>query len=227
MGKVVRNKHVSYDSKILKGLLFGSFRSKQKLAEAIGVPYIQVQRRVPTLRDKKYIYLVEKPKRKDGKRDKRNPERLGITWKGLVFLAVKAKLTENEIGKALPDISALLKSRVVDTEERFFVRAFSKVFEKMRNRVNLENFDENYVRDLFGNLMMKELMEYFSSLGKKATKKDKSRIMKMVKKVRMKPHLLEFFKVNLSNFKKSKRKIEDNIKLIEGVVEFLQTEVPG
>lgn len=95
----------------------------------------------------------------------------------------------------------------------------------MRNRVNLENFDENYVRDLFGNLMRKELMEYFSSLSKKGTKKDKSRIKKMVKKVRVKPDLLEFFKVNLSNFKK--RKIEDNIKLIERAMEFLQTEVPG
>lgn len=221
---MVRKKGEYYDLKILKGLIFGSFRSKQQLQKTIKIPYVQAQRRIPKLKQRKFIYLVEKSKRKDGKRDKRQPERWGITWRGLVYLAVKTELKEKEIAKALPKLSTLLGFSVVESEEMFLIRAFSRIFVKMRSRVNLENFDERYVQNLVGNLMMEELMEYFSSLRKQATKEEKSRVKKIVKKTKVKQDLLKFFKANLYSFKKTKRKIEDNIELCKQAIEFLECE---
>ena len=156
---------------ILKSLLPEPSRSiyalRDDLKEKLGGEKVNY----PTLRRhinkfvKEGLIDVERGTRKNGKPDKRGTQNLSLSFKGLVYLILKSDLTESESRTIVNRVLAMPHFKKLEMAKDPYVQLMSidslkESFSQLRPRVNLEFFDEDYVRELlFENLILQNCLD--------------------------------------------------------------------
>jgi len=197
--------NIIYDVEILKVLLPEPTRSmyvlERELTKRLGrenVNYPTLRRHIRKLKDQDLIN-IEKGLRKNGKTDQRGTKNLSLTFKGLVYLILKAELTENESRAIINRVLARphyqkLEMAKSSSIQNISVDALKKSFYELKPKVNLEYFDEDYVKQLFlDNLIMQncldlvlawmeEARDKFSKLPDKSSRRELKMWKKKAKK---------------------------------------------
>lgn len=184
------------DLEILRVLLSGPAKSMYVLEREIKGEPGEKSVNYPTLR-RHILELVEdglieesKGKKKNGRIDRRKTKILQLTYKGLVFLALNADLEPRDfsrivnliIGKHYPRFRILRHNSLLQIP----ITSFENMFKELRPRVNLEYFDEEYVKKLVFEMFVIENIiqkgrEWQVGFKKKSTSKMYKRIIKDAK----------------------------------------------
>lgn len=207
----------------MKTAIFGSYHSKYALSKAIKIPYVTVQRRVLHLKKLGMIRLVEKARKKDATKDMRGGQRWALTFRGLVYLILNGNLEEKELTRAITELLHGLKLDFSKVPEwRFLVvQSIKDAIFKMKSQINFQFFDSKYVANLFGSLVMEGIK--LRSLSNSSLRKiGKCEAKRLLEKSGRKEEVKRFFRNNLKHFKLVKRNAEENIRICEETIKFIQ-----
>jgi DNA-binding MarR family transcriptional regulator len=178
------------DTEILKALLPGPSDSIYKLEKELkeknkdkNVNYPTLRRHVKRLTQKGFIQ-VDKGERKNGTPDERDTTVVGISPKGLAYIVLKNNMDSKTIELAAAKI--LQQAGLGINWNSLFVTQVTssvrKTFEELRPKINLEFFDETYMRGLLYTTLVKNIVEaYFaksSELSEELRKKYEGRLIR-------------------------------------------------
>jgi hypothetical protein len=183
---------VDIDVEILKGLLSESSKSlydlEKELEKKLGkenVNYATILRKCNKLLEKGFID-EEKGLTKKGKEDKRVTRIESLSFKGLVFLALNANLSDAGGRAIFRRLSSKPKYQKIDIPllqaPQIASVTFLKSFEKIKPKVNSEYYDEKYVRNLWYDSIIKNFFHVLS--WKEKLPKEKRDLERYVKKAR-------------------------------------------
>lgn len=193
------NMNTFNDVEVLKALLTETSRSvyglKKELGEKLGngnVNYATLLRHINKLVNRGFV-IEERGERKNGRPDRRETRKLLLGFKGLVYLILKENASERE-ARAITQrffTDPTYKNVRVDYPAILSIGTSSiqKTFERMRARVNLEHYDEDYVRTLFWNILVENLLDAVIPFMEKHFPDE--RIERNVKKLRVKKELIK------------------------------------
>jgi len=163
------------DTEILKAVFSGIGRSRYRLKEELSkklknVNYPTLRRRIFELSNEGYVRL-EPGIRKNGNPDKRRTGKPELTFKGLVFLILNASLDESQT-RAI--VQKVLSESTFKNIKIYYAAAseigtvsIQKAIEQIRPRVNLEHYDEEYVRNLWHDTVVENYLDEVLSYMKK------------------------------------------------------------
>jgi DNA-binding PadR family transcriptional regulator len=232
----ISRKEVNLSHGVLKTLLGAPsssiYKLKQELTENFGVTvnYTTLWRYVHKLVQQRLIRIVEGKKR-DGSIDARGRKILNLTYKGLIYLVLNIELKDHEyqiaVDKAVThspfvkfpdDLSALVTS--------FSVTVIQKVFNDIKPQVNLDHFDEKYVKNLIDEKLVNEIiiiaLQKSSSIqSTKFSRKRKSNKFDEATK-RMFSSLLDPMKRVYKNSLLRKKQLERKIRLMKAFLEAVE-----
>jgi len=142
------------DREILKAVLIDQ-KSKYGLEaylkkNGIKSNYATVWRYINRMK-KDGLLTIIKPSRKNGKLDKRRTEKPVLTPKGMATLIIEGDLQKEEIRIA---VLKFLQKKLSDMPNKFWKiipieDVFADVLLKLKPKVNLKYFDENYFTEIF------------------------------------------------------------------------------
>jgi hypothetical protein len=110
--------------------------------------YATVWRHIKKMQ-KEGLLTIAKASRKNGKLDKRGTEKQILTPKGLATLVIEGDLQKGELMKIGMKIFEKEFSKLETSAEPFMTDVFSNALLKIKPKVNLKYFDENWFREIY------------------------------------------------------------------------------
>jgi len=175
----------SLEAEILKFLLTNSgktsYQVNMELTERLkdkpelNVNYPTLKRKVSKLENEGYVETKASVK-KNGSTDKRLGKELFLTFKGLAFIIVKVELEESEIRRLFQDIADESIKHGKDfnisgslSTQQIPITTLEKSLKELRPRINLDCFEEEYVKGLiFKNVIIENCLNELTEWRKQA-----------------------------------------------------------
>lgn len=215
------------DIKLMKTMMFATYRSKYKLADVTGIPYPTLQRRIDKLKGYKMIarFSDEEVVRKNGSPDKRRPQTWDVSIKGLAYLIVNDYLKEAELEKALMRIFNTHKNlrslgRFMDVAEyrSIVVNGVIESIFELRSKINFQYFDREYVLNLFFPLLEQAFWKRLEQLQKQSPKE----LKRLVKQSGMKNKIWKWYSTELEIARSQKKEAENRIGNYRTILKFVR-----
>jgi len=224
-GKVDRFEIDHKDIELMKTVMFATYRSKYKLAEATKTPYANLLRKMKKLEEYKMITcLPRKTVKKNGTPDKRQPETWDITIKGLAYLIVNNHLKDADLEKALTrlfnsnkklrDFRHLLK---MAEYQSVVAPSVIEAILALRPKINFLCFNEAYVLELFIPLLEVAFFKRYEKMQPR-TREEAVRFIRHIGKKR----IYEWCKMSLTDAKLQKQMAENKIQSYRMVLKFIR-----
>jgi DNA-binding PadR family transcriptional regulator len=128
--------------------------------------YATVWRHIKKM-EKEGLLTTEKASRKNGNPDKRRTEIPDLTTKGLATLLIKGDLQKEEIMHAGKKLLEQEFSTAPMRFKPYFDEILTRTLLKMKPKVNLEFFDEEYFKELMAMSMVQSLIEVLPKINVK------------------------------------------------------------
>jgi hypothetical protein len=174
------NNEGKIDSEILRALLISPQQSVYNIQKNLKKTvqesnYATVWRHVKKLNQQGLVIIEHDKLRKDGKLDKRNPKKAGISPKGLATLIIEEDLTEDEL--RLLSLKILQEGFGSTVPPEFWEiihleDLLATVLVKIKPKVNLRYFDQTYFMEIFSTSLFESMFEALPTLkfeGKQET----------------------------------------------------------
>jgi hypothetical protein len=167
------------DSEILRALLISPQQSVYNIQKNLKKTvkesnYATVWRHVKKLNQQGLVIIEQDKVRKDGKPDKRNPKKAGISPKGLATLLIEEDLKEDEL--RIIGLKILQEGFGTMPPEFWKIIPFedflATALEKIKPKVNLRYFDQKYFIEIFSTSLFESMFEALPTLkfeGKEET----------------------------------------------------------
>jgi hypothetical protein len=171
------------DKEILLALL-GSQPSMYGLEKSLeGRNYATVYRHIKKMQ-KNGLLNTSKVARKNGKQDMRGTEKPELTLKGLATLIIDGELQKKELIIAAKKV---LQTEYSDVPEDFIQdtninEIFANTLLKMRHKINLKYFDEDYFNEVFNLSFAETLFDELKKHDFQKETKHKAKAQKLKKK---------------------------------------------
>ena len=140
------------DREILKAILIEekSMYSIEKYLSENGVKsnYATVWRHIKAMQ-KEGILSIARATRINGNLDKRRTELTKLTPKGLATLIIEGNIQKDELTKIGLKIFQKQFVKMPNSAEPFMIDVFSNALLKVKSKVNLKDFDENWFREIY------------------------------------------------------------------------------
>ena len=210
------------DREILIALL-GSHRSLYALEKSLEVSsYPTIHRHTKELQEKELLIIRRGQLRKDGKIDQRKTGIPELTPKGLATLLIEGDLEEEELKRAvtktLQKDFALLPPTFLGTSN--VDKIFSDTLLRMRPKINLKFFDENYFNEVFNVSLGQSILENFKDFKTPRSKIKKKEAMKLRKKY-ISNQTIEDFRKLQKTFKNESNKFKQYSNVMSKVIQTL------
>jgi hypothetical protein len=130
-------------------------------------PYKTMSERIRKLQEDKLLE-VERAKKKNGKLDNRKTQRLTLTDRGLATLILKENVDDKELRLASQRIFLRMSRRLQSLMDNSGLSGESilrSVFDRMKPKINLDCFNQEYFEDTF----LISMAEYLHETHKKAS----------------------------------------------------------
>ena len=171
--------------------------------------YATVWRHIKKMKEKNLINIAE-ALRKNGKIDNRNTEILSLTNNGLATLLIEGDIQEEElnlIGQQI--IQGHVGKTLLSLLTPVLTKIFSNALLKIKPRVNLKFFDDNYFNELFVTSFVETMIELLPETNLKLEEKELQKLLTYSQKMAKKEGTDEFYKIGFEfgkNLKKTKEK---------------------
>lgn len=226
-GKMDRFEIDKDDIKLLKAMMFATYRSKYKVGNVTEIPYANLLRKMEKLAEYQMIeHLSEEENlKKDGTPDKRGPQTWAISVKGLAYLIVNDLLKDADLEKALMRLFSSDKKlkglrHIMNIVEyrSVFIQGMIEAMSEMRSKINFQYFDTEYVLSLFLPLME---VAFLRRIEKMQTCNPEE-LKRLVKRTGTKNQLYKWYKKQLEDAKLQRKGIENKIGCYNTIIRFVR-----
>lgn len=214
------------DIKLMKTMMFATYRSKYKLAEATEIPYPTAQRKLKKLAEYEIITrLSEEVVKKDGTPDERQPQTWDISVKGLAYLIVNDHLKDAHLEKALmrlfnssKKLQGLRHFMNIAEYRSVVVQGMIEVMFELRSKINFQYFDREYVLSLFFPLLEQAFLKHYEKMQPHSLEE----LKKLVKRSKMKKQIFKWYKLQLADAQLQRKEVENKIHCYRTILKFVR-----